>query len=147
MVLLLLLMGELTTRLDQDLFQHPNSLPPPTATRLPDLNLQLHKSSTRLTALHAAALSQSCTPFCKPPSRTHTPRHTLSFWFTLSPGSAPRQRHHHHSGGDSSDGKIEGVFLCSARGSHQPLPTLSCSSPSLSLLCLSSAWVRTTQMF
>lgn len=104
-------------------------------------NLQLHKSSSRLTAPHTVALSLSC--FLVHISFSSSLPHTLCICLTLSPGSAQRQQHH-RSGGDSSGGKTEGFFL-SSPGVSPPLP-----SPVLhtrSLPCLSSSGVETTQMF
>ena len=136
MLLLLLLVGELTTGLDHST---PLSLPPPPAPWIARTNLQLHQSSTRLTAPHTVALSPSCFlssvflagSLCVARalslSRTHTHTHTICVCFALSPGSAQTQ-HHHSCRGDSSDGKTEGFFL-SSPGVPPRLPSPPLPSP------------------
>lgn len=135
--------GGADRRFGPRLLSTPLSPPPPAAPRIARPNLQLHQSSTRLTAPHTVALSPSCflsSIFLSLPL-PHT--HTLCICLTLSPGSAQRQ-HHHRGGGDSSDGKTEGFFL-SSPGVPPPLP--SPAPHPLSLPCLSSSGVGTTQMF
>lgn len=125
--------GGADRRFGPRLLSTPLSPPPPAAPRIARPNLQLHQSSTRLTAPHKSLCPQSCflsSIFLSLPL-PHTHTRTLCICLTLSPGSARRQ-HRHRGGGDSSDGKTEGFFL-SSPGVPPPLP----SPPLFLTLCLS----------